>query len=457
MAAAEKRADLKVMFINWPVPDDSAESCDLLEGTDFSDYGLAFFDPLEFARAHGMRSKDKNISAVEYVSCSEEAFKRYLGGIKTATTSIRELLNNRGVFIIRAQIPNCQFKIRKRSTVGTHNYTESVVSPFFWLEEYLGKYSFQYCNLNTIKFVARNHPLRKALGGYPVNLQQIQTSVDIGHSEVIAASGIGSKSPAITKVSFDHIPGQVYLIPEFHVEMEHVHLVDAFMRVVQKKSFGFETPKWVEAYEVQLKSINPFTEELERLDREINTLESEKNALLEKIEATMRLIDLLVETDEDLTAAARTAMHTLGFRCLETNAETADCTFETLSEQGTGRNSIIRVASTDNGPVGVDELEELKDFIENQNAKPRPKGILIGNASRLVPPTERSKWFDSDCIEKAQHDDVCLLPSYELYMAAFLLLSKLESPHYEEIRTSLLKDMIDCDTQFSINKRKYGI
>lgn len=442
------------MFVNWPIPDKTADSCDLLDGTDFSNHGLVFFDPLEFARAHGLRSREKNISSVEYVSCSEEAFKRYLSGIKTATASIRELLNNRGVFIIRAQIPNCQFQIRKRSSVGTHKYTESVVSPFFWLEEYLGKYSFQYCNLNTIKFIARSHPLKKALGGYPVSLQQIQNSVDIGHSEVIAASGIAYRSPAITRVWFDHIPGQIYLIPEFVVEMEHVHLVDAFMRLLRGKSFGFDTPKWVEVYEVQLKSINPFTAELERLDREIDALEAEKNAILEKIEATMRLVDLLVESEDCLESAARTAIQTLGFNCLESNSKKADCTFEALSEQG---NVIIRVASTDNGPVSLDELLELEDIIERQNAKPRPKGILVGNASRLVPPTERGSWFDTDCIEKAQNSDICLMPSFELYTAACHILSKRESSHYDEMRASLRNDLMTCDSQFSLNRRKYGI
>ena len=124
------------MFVNWHVSDERIEQCDLLDGTDFSGCRIIFFDPLGFAVKHGLRSNQHDISEAEYIACSEDAFMRYLAGIKAVSRHIKTVLENRGILVLRSQIPNSQFKIRKKSSVGSQSYTESVVSKIFLLEEY---------------------------------------------------------------------------------------------------------------------------------------------------------------------------------------------------------------------------------------------------------------------------------------------------------------------------------
>ncbi len=445
------------MFINWPIADGLFESCDLLDGTDFSDREIVFFDPLGFATSHGLRSNDDNIAAARYIACTEEAFMRYLAGIKTASEHIRAVLSNRGVLVIRSQIPNSQFKIRKKSSVGAQTYTESVASPFFWLEEFLGKYSFNYCNLKTVKYLVRNHPLRKIFGRSAVHLLQTQNSIGEGKAQVIAGSGVAFKSPAITRVTFDTTPGQIYLIPRFEIEREHVCLFEAFERVLHGKALGLNSPKWLGHYEIQLEHLNPFRSELEKLDHEIEVLESRKLEVLEKMEATMRLIDLLVESGPELESAARTALDFLGFDCPEGDAGMTGEVFTVTARNDTVRRVVVRVASTGFGPVLPSELDLLRQAIESRDPRVKPKGILIGNASRLDPPTERDTWFDPECINEARSNDFCLMSTFELYTAVCHVLSSTDSGLVDDIKSSLRQDILDCDSQFALNRRKYGI
>jgi hypothetical protein len=445
------------MFVNWQVPDERIEQCDLLDGTDFSGCRIIFFDPLEFAVKHGLRSNQHDISEAEYIACSEDAFMRYLAGIKAVSRHIKTVLENRGILVLRSQIPNSQFKIRKKSSIGTQSYTESVVSPFFWLEEYLGKYSFNYCSLKTIRFLVRNHPLRKAFGGSAVNLLQTQTKIGEENVEVIAAGGLAFKSPAISRITFDSMPGQIYLIPQFIVKQEHLHLMDSFRRIAERKALGIDNPKWLDEYEVQLEGLNPFRSELDKLDREINTLEGRKQEILEKMEATMRLVDLLVETGLGLASAARTGMDTLGFECSQVGISEDGHTFDVLLKGKDARRAVIRAASADSGPIPVSEIEKLAETIESRKLKVKPKGILIGNASRLAPPTERDEWFDPECLDLARRHDFCLFPAFEMYTAVCNVLHRYQSKHIEEIKLSLRRDIIECDTFLVLNRKKYGL
>ena len=251
--------------------------------------------------------------------------------------------------------------------------------------------------------------------------------------------------------------GQIYLIPQFNVKQEYLHLMDSFRRIAERKALGIDNPKWLDEYEVQLESLNPFRSELDKLDREINTLEGKKQEILEKMEATTRLVDLLVETGLGLASAARTGMDTLGFECSPSGIAEDSHTFDVLLKGKDARRAVIRAASADSGPIPVSEIERLAETIESRKLKVRPKGILIGNASRLAPPTERDEWFDPECLDLAKRHDFCLIPSFEMFTAVCHVLHKAYSEHIGELKASLRREILVCDTQLVLNRKKYGM
>ncbi|MCK4373409.1 MAG: hypothetical protein KAW61_09680, partial [candidate division Zixibacteria bacterium] len=218
----------KILFINWPTDQQANHHCDLLAGHDFSDYSIVFLDPLEFAVAHGLRSNCQFLSESEYISYNEREFSRFLTGIKRASESLKELLHKGGLLVIRSQIPNSHIKVRKRSSAGSGSYTESVLSAFFWLEDILGKYTFNSCRVKAIRFVAPGDPLGKPFARAGVDCVQTQDFIEKGQRHVVAAGGPYFKDPVVSRIVCDDWRGLVYVIPKFRVLHEERMLVEAF-------------------------------------------------------------------------------------------------------------------------------------------------------------------------------------------------------------------------------------
>ncbi len=456
---SEKQSDCSVLFVNWYVEDDSIPRADLFDGFELqiAAGNIVFFDPLGFAAANGMRRNSSDIAEAEYQSISESDFRRYLAGVKRATQLFQSLLDGGGILVLRSQFPNTQLRIRKKSSVGTQTYTESVVSPFFWMEDFLGKFSFPYASKSTIEFVDRHNPLRKLLGHAPVNCLQTLNTIGKGEIEIIATTASAPKSPAIAKISPENSRGQIYIIPQFLVRREHAILVDAFKSILLNKSFGMAKPAWLDDFAERLGIINPYRAKLEELGKQIDKLEQERDELLQKLEETMRLVDLLVETGEDLQSAARVGLETVGFDCSENAPGRQSNSILVVDKGNVIRRAIVRIAANDSGPIRVQEIRELQQAIDSSNLKNKPKGILIGNASRMTPPKDRQIWFDMECQTEAKQSDICLIPSFEFYAAACFCLAKAESDIYDTVRSAVRRDIMECDAVFQLNRKRFGV
>ena len=433
------------------------DTCDLFDRVDLSKYNVAFFDPLEFAVQNGLRTNTNDLSEMEYVSYPETNFFNFLAETKAASESIKKFLDNNGILVIRSQIPNSQLKVRKKSSIGTSKYTESVVSPFFWLNDFIGRYQFQYTNMNTIKFNARSNPLRKVFGGTLVVCNQTQNVIGDGNVEVIALTYPSPKYPAISRVTFKERPGQIYFIPKFRKNREWAHLIDAFERITFKKLFGVNKLTWLPSFELELEKLNPYQAELEEIELQVGNLQKRKAELLKKIEETTRLIDLLVEKEIELDLSVRTAFELLGFKTPNTLGVQQAESHELILHGDKIRRSILRVCSTENSSVRPEEIEVLMEAIEARDMKTVPKPIIVANSHRLKPPSERDNWFDSESHKLARKKDACLIPSFELYLAACYVLKNKESGMLDQIQKSLQRDILNCDCEFQLNRKKYAL
>ena len=121
------------VFINWPTGDNSIKHCCLLDGTDISEYEIAFFNPLNMLIENNLWSSEKDISEIEYVSLTEKDFLGFLAKAKHASKTINQFLKNGGIFVIRSNLPKAHIKVRKKTSASIRDYTESVMSVFFSL------------------------------------------------------------------------------------------------------------------------------------------------------------------------------------------------------------------------------------------------------------------------------------------------------------------------------------
>ena len=451
------KPDSLAVFINWPVNDAQIAACDLLDGTDFSNCKLAFLDPLEFATANGFMSPGGEISETVYISYDESDFLRYLARIKGASETLQRFLANGGLLILRSNIPKSYIKVRKRSSTGTMKYTESVVSAFFWLEDILGVYSFTYAYARTLKYLIPKSPLKQAFGKSAVRCVQTLNSVSKGKLEVVASSGSSLRSPGISRISFDSTAGQVFLIPTFVVKQEHRKLIEAFEQVAISCDSGSSRPRWLDYYEKQVRDFSPCRDMMDEVELQMEALKKQLASLMRKQERYDGLVNLLFESDEELEAAARTALEILGFTCNEPVAGRKTSAFEAYPANDKSLHIMVRTASTETGPVGSGELETLARAIEARTSAIRAKGLLIGNAARSSRPEQRDSWFDDECGQASRREDFCLMPSLVLFTIACYIMTRLDAENIEELKRSIRCDILKCDSLFVLSRRKYAI
>jgi len=448
---------VKILFVNWSTKGVPYDSCDLFDEKPFGDYDIVFFDPLEFAIQAGFRTNTTDIAEMEFVSLTETTFLTYITEVKSATISIRNLLKNGGILVIRSQIPNTELKIKRKSSVGSRQYTESVVAPFFWLEELIGTYEFPYLHQRNLRFVERNNPLKKVFGGVPVNCVQTQNRMSRGKAEPIALTHPSPKYPAISRIHVDGCEGHIYFVPRFIVRNETDLLCDAFSRVKRQKLHNLGRISWMRPFESDIETINPYTPEIERIDREIDTLKRLKGETLTKSESTCRLLDLLVEKGTELELATASALELLGYSCAESFGVGDLPAHNAMVKEDRIYRLLVHTAMNEREPIGAEELEVLIECLKNLDESSAPKPILVGNTCPSVNPNERLSWFNEDCVSLARRHDICLLPSFELYKAASYILRNATGDYIEDTRASIRKDFYNCDSIFRLNAKRYPL
>ena len=452
----ERNTGPSVVFINWLAGDARVSFCDLLDRTDFSHCKLAFFDPLIFAQDHGFWTKGHEISDISYVSFQEKEFMRYLADVKTASDTLRAFLQNDGVLIVRANLPKSFIKVRKRSSTGTMKYTESVVSTFFWLDDLLGALSLNYCQAKTLKYIQSKNPLREALGDVAVQCVQTVNSVTGGKLEIVACGG-SIRSAAIARITFDPQPGQAYLIPRFLIKEEYKFLIEAFEQIYQGRRFGSVRPQWLRYYESQLRDFSPYRPHMKEIELQLEALQKRQASLQRKQDKFNGLANLLFENDTELETAVRVALEILGFECKAAPGSRKAAAFEARPVGDRSTRLTVRAVGTDSGPVTLGEVRKLSTAIAASTSAVTAKGLLVSNSLRTIQPEHRETWFDEKALEEARRQDFCLMPSLVLFTMACYVMSRLDADNIEDLKNSLRRDIIQCDSLFILSRRKYAV
>ena len=446
----------KPIFLNWPVDDPTIVSGDLLDSYDLDQYSLIFWDPLQFSYDHGFRVDDRDISVTQYVSFSQSELLNYFSKTKSVSGQLTRLLQRGGIIVIRSTIPRSFIKVKKSTKAGIRDYTESVIPAFSWIEDLIGKYSIHYFHTRSLKFLRNNSSLEDEFGSAPIVCMQSLTSIERGRIEVIASTGATSKSAAISRVMFEEYPGQIYFVPQFIISDEHRHLINAFGRIQTGDEMEMVLPSWLPHYETVLKEYSPYAQKIHQIEDEIQMLTQQKRVLENQQDNFTRFVNLLFESEAPLTQIVSEALTDIGFYRTAATSGHDKRTFKMVMEDQSYQRVIVRVSDTQDGPVSLDELYALKKSVESTKGRSKPKGILVSNASRTTPPERRQNWFDDECVTKCRNLNYCLLTTHELFYLVCLVESRRDSKLIDIIKSSLVEDILACNKQYTLDRKKYG-
>lgn len=456
-ATIEAESVQTVMFVDWGETVGLLDSCSLFDETDFTNCDLVFFDPYQFALSNGLRTKEKEFSEVEYIDLDEKEFIKYLKQAKQAAESFKSLLQNDGTLIIRSGIPKGHIKVSKRTSASIRSYTESVLSTFFWMDEVLGKSSFQDCQAKTLKYPQPDIPLVDVFRDCLIECHQAQISIGRGFTRVLAIGGPSGKLPLITKVSLKPEPGQIYFVPKFIVQDETKKLINVFTIMKTAEEPDHSKPAWLSFYEKQVTEHNPASKKIEAIDLQIDALAKQRGVLSIKLSEGSSLPKILWEKGAKLRQAVSTAFEILGLELDFSQSGEDKITLEGPIENKLYRKAIVNIAEPSAKPISAQVIEDFTAQLEERPKHPIAKGILVGNGMCTYPPERREVWFEQSGVATARARELCLLTVLDLFTAAALVLSRSGTENQALIKSSLVKDILSGEGLFELNRTKYGI
>jgi hypothetical protein len=175
-------------------------------------------------------------------------------------------------------------------------------------------------------------------------------------------------------------------------------------------------PSWVSDKKYSMPKEAKFQEQISEIDTEISVLTNKRMALERNIEKEGAKRALLYEQGKPLERAVQDAMNLFGFTARNfTNGESE---FDVVFESPEGR-FLGEVEGKDNKPINIEKLSQLirnlhEDY-EREEVNEYAKGVLFGNAERLIPQDQRKDAFTLKCMTGAKRENIALVRTSDLF------------------------------------------
>jgi hypothetical protein len=188
---------------------------------------------------------------------------------------------------------------------------------------------------------------------------------------------------------------------------------------LKQSSASTPAPEWTLASEYRLALESELELEITNCTTEIALLQSKKGDLEGQLRSVGVLRGLLFEQGRPLENLVLEAMRLFGFEA-ERLAD-GDSEFDGVFVSAEGR-CLGEVEGKDNKAINIDKFSQLERNLQEDFARDDiheyAKGLLFGNAFRLVPINKRGNFFTEKCISAAKRVGVALIRTTDLFVAA---------------------------------------
>jgi hypothetical protein len=158
------------------------------------------------------------------------------------------------------------------------------------------------------------------------------------------------------------------------------------------------------------------------------------------LDAAGNLRGLLYETGHPLEGAVLEALRLLGFTA--EGYRDLDSDFDAVFVDPEGDRLIGEAEGKNDKAVNIDKLDQLernvREDFEKRTDSNYAKGVLFGNASRLVPLEQRVEFFTAKCIAGAKRSGIALVRTPDLFPIARYLKEHPDTVFAKNCRAAIL-------------------
>lgn len=199
-------------------------------------------------------------------------------------------------------------------------------------------------------------------------------------------------------------------------------------------------PDWAGEDRYALSDELRLREDLLLAEAELEKAQKNKEQAATMLVEAGQLRGLLFETGKPLEAAIIKALRILGFSA--SNFEDKNSEFDAVFESEEGR-LLGEAEGKDNKPIAIGKLRQLStnihEDLERDGVLEPAKGVLFGNAFRLIEPEKREESFTDKCKKSAISMSFGLVSTTELFRVAQYLTNCVD----EEFALACRKTLIE--------------
>ena len=216
--------------------------------------------------------------------------------------------------------------------------------------------------------------------------------------------------------------------------------LESLDRALRNETELTPVPRWARDDRFRTIQEAVLSDQLLRNQSRISELENERVTIGENLEGAEYLKPLLYEQGHALEQAVLAAMKLMGFEA--SSYRDSDSEFDVVLECDEGR-CIGEVEGRDSRAIGIDKMRQLEvnileDLDRDEVSKPA-KGILLGNAFRLKPPSDRpAEHFTTKCLSAAERNGTALIRTCDLFDVAKALADQPDAHFAASCREAIL-------------------
>ncbi len=213
--------------------------------------------------------------------------------------------------------------------------------------------------------------------------------------------------------------------------------IDKSLRISRSVS---PAPTWVNSSEYDLPNEIRIRDDLLDISKKLDDLQLQKQKREGDLVKEGDLKKLLFEKGHLLEDAIVHALKIIGFSAHR--YKDSESEFDVVFESSDGR-FLGEAEGKDNNAISIDKLRQLEMNIHEDLAREEvlepAKGVLFGNAYRLLPLSERGDFFTEKCTTAAKRSGTALIATPDLFVVAQYLQGNSDDKFSRDCRRAILE------------------
>jgi hypothetical protein len=208
---------------------------------------------------------------------------------------------------------------------------------------------------------------------------------------------------------------------------------------LRKEAGATPEPKWAQGTDYRLSTEETELQQIAVYDVEIQALQEKRAEAESHLRRETSFRALLYENGPRLECAIRDALSFIGFHAENYKDDTSE--FDVVFSSDEGR-LLGEAEGRDNKAINIDKFSQLERNLHEDFARESisemAKGVLFGNAFRLLPIAERQEFFTDKCLSAAKRVGAALVRTPDLFTVVQTLKDRWSDDYAQECRRAIL-------------------